>query len=351
MKSKIILLGTVAALSISAASQSSAHHQGWYVGLEAGANWIDDTSFAYDIGNPPSGFPVFTGTMSFDTGWAGLGTVGYSFDSNWRIEGEFGYRQNDTDTFFGGKFAPTIRSGELTEYTAMVNVLYDIPVSEKMYFTLGAGAGADFSQIDDGLFGDDDDTSFAYQGIAGLTYALNDRLDLTLTYRYLHVNDPQYSDFNGRATEAYSFDDLEKHTVTVGLRYDLYADEVPPPPAPPPPPPPEPEQVKQFIVFFGFNKSNLTPEALDVIKEAAVAAKEQGSVTILVVGHTDTVGSNKYNDALSLRRSASVKKGLVGQGIPADKITTSGKGESELLVQTGDNVKEPQNRRATIDLH
>lgn len=113
----------------------------------------------------------------------------------------------------------------------------------------------------------------------------------------------------------------------------------------------EPEQAKQFIVFFGFNKSNLTPEALDVIKEAAAAAKQQGSATILVVGHTDTVGSNKYNDALALRRSGSVKKGLAVQGIPADMITTSGKGETELLVQTGDNVKEPQNRRATIDLN
>ena len=230
--------------------------------------------------------------------------------------------------------------------------LYDIPVAEKLNFTIGAGAGADFSRFDDGSGFKDDDTSFAYQAIAGLSYALTDRLDLTLTYRYLHVNTPSYSDTVGRFSEAYALEDLEKHTVTVGLRYDLYADEVPMA-APPPPPPPAPmaEPTKQFIVFFGFNKSNLTPEALDVIREAAAAAKSQGAASILVVGHTDTVGSNKYNDALSLRRSGSVKKGLVGEGIPADKITATGKGESELLVKTDDNVKEPQNRRGVINLN
>jgi outer membrane protein OmpA-like peptidoglycan-associated protein len=53
---------------------------------------------------------------------------------------------------------------------------------------------------------------------------------------------------------------------------------------------------------------------------------------------------------LSMRRSQSVKDGLIANGIGADMITTGGRGEAELMVQTGDSVKEPQNRRATIDL-
>jgi outer membrane protein OmpA-like peptidoglycan-associated protein len=52
-----------------------------------------------------------------------------------------------------------------------------------------------------------------------------------------------------------------------------------------------------------------------------------------------------------MRRSHSVKDGLTANGIPANAISTAGKGESELMVQTGDGVKEPQNRRATIDLN
>ena len=89
---------------------------------------------------------------------------------------------------------------------------------------------------------------------------------------------------------------------------------------------------------------------MGVVTEAAAAAKKYGSASISVVGHTDTVGSNDYNMRLSMRRSQAVKDGLMANGIAADMITTGGRGEAELMVQTGDSVKEPQNRRATIDL-
>jgi outer membrane protein OmpA-like peptidoglycan-associated protein len=132
----------------------------------------------------------------------------------------------------------------------------------------------------------------------------------------------------------------------VGLRFDLQRDVA----APERPRQPDAAAPKQFIVFFGFNKSNLTAEAARVVTEAAEAAKKHGSASISVVGHTDTVGSNEYNMRLSMRRSQAVKDGLMANGITADMITTGGRGEAELMVQTGDSVKEPQNRRATIDL-
>jgi outer membrane protein OmpA-like peptidoglycan-associated protein len=354
MKLKIMLLGTVASLSLIAVQESQARHQGWYLGLEAGANWVDDTDFVFDFGNPPSAPPFFASSIDFETGWAALGTIGYAFESHWRIEGEFGYRSNDTDNYLVGPVSTprSRRGGDLTEYTAMVNVLYDIPLSERLDITFGLGAGVDYAEFDDGaIAGNDDDFNFAYQAIAGLSYELTNRLDLTLNYRYLHVDEPEFAGPHLAHVDTYAFEDLEKHTVTVGLRYDLYEDEAPVMAAPPPPPAPAVEPTKQFIVFFGFNKSNLTPEALSVVQEAAAAAKSQGSASIIVVGHTDTVGSNTYNDGLSMRRSGAVKAGLIAEGIAASGITTSGKGESELLVQTGNNAKEPQNRRATIDLN
>jgi OOP family OmpA-OmpF porin len=88
-----------------------------------------------------------------------------------------------------------------------------------------------------------------------------------------------------------------------------------------------------------------------VIGEAVAAAMDTGSASVLVTGHTDTVGSNKYNERLSMRRSNSVKAEMVREGIPTAAITATGKGETELLVQTADGVKEPQNRRASIDLN
>jgi OmpA-OmpF porin, OOP family len=351
MKSKAILLGTVAAVSIAAASQSEARNQGWYVGIEGGANWVDDNDGLLGIN---SGLPFFSETVTYDTGWAVLATVGYAFDNNWRIELEGGYRQNDIDLVSVPAFFST-SGGELNELTVMANVLYDIPLTDRLDLTFGVGAGVDRAEFEPPAFwgGDDDDWNFAYQGIAGLSYAITDRLDLTLTYRYLHVDEPEFTVPGGPnpTPEHWAMEDVEKHTVTVGLRYDLYEDEapLPPPVAPPPPAPPEVEP-KQFIVYFGFNKCNITKEADQVLNEAADAAKADGGARVQIVGHTDTVGSDSYNQKLSNCRANAAKSGLVAKGIPGDAISASGRGETELMVKTGDNVKEPQNRRATIDL-
>jgi outer membrane protein OmpA-like peptidoglycan-associated protein len=108
--------------------------------------------------------------------------------------------------------------------------------------------------------------------------------------------------------------------------------------------------VKTFIVFFDFNQSNLTAEAQAVVTEAVKTAKQQGAVRILVTGHTDTVGSHSYNQGLSERRASSVKEEMMHQGMNADDITTVGKSFDDPLVPTGPGVREPQNRRAVIDL-
>lgn len=345
MKLKALLLGTVAAVSVAAASQQSeARNNGWYIGLEGGANWTGDNDALYGSSTP---VPTTTASIEFDTGWAVLATVGYGFESNWRLELEGGYRSNDADKIitFGSTW-----NGDLDQLSLMANVLYDVPLTERLDLTVGLGAGAVYSQFDDSFSGEDEDLNFAYQAIAGLSYGVTDRLDLTLTYRYQVVSEPEFSlPFPGGA-DSYRFEDVENHTVSVGLRYDLYQDEAPvvmQPPVVPPEPVAEP---KQFIIYFGFNKCNITPEADKVLGEAADAAKSDGAASVQIVGHTDTVGSDSYNNKLSNCRASAAKSGLVSKGVPAGSITASGRGESELLVKTGDNVKEPQNRRATIDL-
>ncbi len=130
---------------------------------------------------------------------------------------------------------------------------------------------------------------------------------------------------------------------------------IPAPPAPPPiaaapPPPPAPDYVKTFMVFFDFDKSNLTPEAQQAVAEAVRTAKDNGPVRIVVTGHTDTVGTFAYNQALSERRAMSVKNAMVAGGLEASMIVTQGKSFSEPLVATGPGIREPQNRRAVIDL-
>lgn len=333
-------MGAVASIALAGAADAG-HFKGWYVGIEGGASWIDDADAVVAFSTSEFGFTTTTpGTFDFDSGWAVFATAGYAFADHWRIEAELGYRGNDT----------TAGAADVGEWSIMLNALYDIPVAPALNVTLGVGAGYDYATLDLGG-ADDSDGNFAYQGIAGLSYALGKRTDLTLTYRYLVVDEPSFAVAAPGGTLIFEVDDVTKHSVTVGLRFDLAPDEEPivaPPPLPPPPPAPPP--VSSYIVFFGFAKCNITSEADAVLSEAASAAKSQGSASIKIVGHTDSVGSVSYNQKLSECRANAAKSNLVSKGIPDGAISTVGKGETELLVQTGDGVKEPQNRRATVDL-
>ncbi len=119
-------------------------------------------------------------------------------------------------------------------------------------------------------------------------------------------------------------------------------------PPPPPPPPPAPASAPSYMVFFDWDRSNLSQQALSTIQQAAAAFKANGSPRITAIGHTDTSGPANYNMALSLRRANAVRDALVSDGVPAGAISVIGKGEEGLLVPTADGVREPQNRRVEI---
>ena len=137
---------------------------------------------------------------------------------------------------------------------------------------------------------------------------------------------------------------LKKLLAVVAFAFLVGACAEEPPPAAPPPPPP----VRNFLVFFDFDKSTLTPRAMDIVKEAARVAKAGENARVTCTGHTDTAGPAAYNMALSLRRANTVKDALVREGVAATSITVIGRGEEALLVATKDGVREPQNRRVEI---
>ena len=103
-----------------------------------------------------------------------------------------------------------------------------------------------------------------------------------------------------------------------------------------------------YMVFFDFNKSDLTQDAVAIVGQAAKNAGPAKATEITVTGHTDTVGSDAYNMRLSRRRAESVAAQLEKDGIPSSEIELVAKGKHDLLVPTKDGVKEPQNRRVTI---
>jgi hypothetical protein len=102
------------------------------------------------------------------------------------------------------------------------------------------------------------------------------------------------------------------------------------------------------MVFFDWDRYNLSAQAVQTVQQAAASFKSRGSARITATGHTDTSGSEAYNMALSLRRANAVKNQLVTEGVPAPAINVIGRGEANPLVATGDGVREPQNRRVEI---
>jgi outer membrane protein OmpA-like peptidoglycan-associated protein len=107
-------------------------------------------------------------------------------------------------------------------------------------------------------------------------------------------------------------------------------------------------QAPSFMVFFEWDKSDLSPAALDTIRRAAAAYRTKGGAQIKASGHTDRSGPEVYNMALSLRRANAVRDALVREGVRPTDISVVGLGESQPLVPTADGVREAQNRRVEI---
>lgn len=345
MKLRMVVLAGAAALFVSPALAGD----GWYLGLGAGWDHLRDPKI---VGSGIDGKLASKDSAIFGA------TVGYKFDAPLRVEFETAWDRHGTGDFqSGGASFPS--SGHAEVGSAMINAIYDVHVLPHVRISLGAGAGAGNSRIKfdnpfgAGHFSTRSGTRFMWQAIGGLTYEASPNFDLFVDYHYRNLR----TGSNNSIAALLESHNLAEHVVMAGMRWypGVEREEVayqappPPPPAPPPPPPP-PAPVKTFIVFFDFNKSNLTPEAVSVVGEAVKTAQQTGAVRIVVTGHTDTVGSDSYNQALSERRARSVKNQMVADGMSASEISTVGKSFHDPLVPTGPGVREPQNRRAVIDL-
>jgi outer membrane protein OmpA-like peptidoglycan-associated protein len=120
----------------------------------------------------------------------------------------------------------------------------------------------------------------------------------------------------------------------------------PPPPAPSPAPPP----LHNFVVYFNFDKSDLTPDARKTVQDAAATFRQSGSARIAIDGYTDLAGSAIYNLKLSKRRADAVHAYLVQLGVPDTAIAENWHGKEHPAVPTPDGTREPRNRRVEIVL-
>jgi len=182
-------------------------------------------------------------------------------------------------------------------------------------------------------------------------------LSLTAEYRFLGTLQPRVGanlrigGSDGPVVLSRRFDSGNyNHSALLGIRY-AFNQPVPPPfLAPAPAPPVASTPSRTYLVFFDWDRADLTDRARQVVAEAAQATGRVQVTRIEVAGRTDASGTQRYNQELSIRRAQNVASELVRLGVARQAITVQGFGESQPLVQTADGVREPQNRRVEIVL-
>jgi outer membrane protein OmpA-like peptidoglycan-associated protein len=124
-----------------------------------------------------------------------------------------------------------------------------------------------------------------------------------------------------------------------------------PPPArapEPPPPPPVKEKIVLRGVHFNFNKATIRPEDMPILDQAAETLKEHGTIAVTVEGNTDNIGSEAYNEKLSVRRATAVRDYLAQHGIAVSRMTVVGKGASNPVASNDTEDGRAQNRRVEL---
>ncbi len=367
MKLRIALLAaTGLALPLAALAQPIS---GLYVAGGAGFN-LQQSQFE----RPSSGLGTPGYKTNFDLGGTGVISLGYGLGNGFRVEIEGNYRYDHVNRFSGGPIPVTEATGAHQEtYGVMGNVLYDIPLNAPVYPYIGVGVGDEWTTLTNFQVTANNGSSYTksnstasnlgYQAIVGVAYPVQQMpgLSLTAEYRFMGVVTPEgYHGTSvttlpggGTHTALGNWDTINNynHSILVGLRYAFGV--TPPPPPPPAPAPaavPAPAPARTYLVFFDWDKADLTNRARDIIKEAADASTHVQTTTIEVNGYTDLSGTAKYNMGLSIRRADAVKAELIRDGVPANEIEAQGFGETHPLVPTANGVREPQNRRVEIIL-
>jgi OOP family OmpA-OmpF porin len=343
MTFKNLLIMSASVIALIPAAAIAEMDGNWYAGLGAGAAFEHDASFTRGVAR---------NSVDFDWGWGAEGALGYRYDNGFRTELEIAYRgNNDVDSISG----TTTPNGDSSSWAAMANVLYDIDMFDNTRFMpyIGVGAGVIKSNYDNvgpalGLSTRIDDSSFdfGYQAMAGLTYKATDMLDLYAQYKYTSAINPDYDAIAVTNVDG----DYDVSTIMAGVRFNFGAPATAPVAMAEPAPEPAPvsQTSRSYIVFFDFNRSDLTPEAREIIRQAAADAKAGNAINMDVRGHADRSGSDMYNQKLSERRAEAVRAELASNGVNINSVGTAALGEREPLVPTKDGMKEPQNRRAEI---
>jgi len=290
--------------------------------------------------------------------------AGYDF-GRLRLEAEVAYRRSNVrrtaidlgGTNFPGLTGQSTSAGDVSALAWMANATVDILPQSRITPYIGVGIGGALLQLENFAaagtsFVNHSDVEVAYQGIAGVRYQIAPSVSMTLDYRFFSTTTADLHDTKGAKFSV----PYRSHNVIFGIAYHFGAPALPPPPAPgpiaapaPPAPAPAPAPpLRNFVVYFNFDKSDLTPDARKTVQDAATTFRQSGSARISIDGYTDLSGSALYNLKLSKRRADTVQAYLVQLGVPDTAIAESWHGKENPAVPTPDGTREPRNRRVEV---
>ncbi len=335
---------------------------GLYISLGGGGNILRDEHLVNANGASSDA------RLRSRDGEVGVVALGYGLGNGIRLEIEGDYRNNRFSQGRGFGF-PAAAGGNEEKYGPMVNVLYDLTGLISFPYAApyaGVGVGYQWTKFGDvhtyggptgfpRLDSNDSRGALAYQAIIGavIPFQFLPQLATTIEYRFLGQTDRTY-DFTGTAAPGagvpgrVKFGNDFNHSLLIGVRYNFGAPAVEPPAAPMPTAAPAPAAARSYLVFFDWDRATLTERARAIVKEAADNSTRVQYTRLEVNGYTDTSGTPTYNQGLSVRRARTVAAELVRDGVPQNAIDIKGLGETNLLVPTGNGVREPQNRRVEI---
>ncbi len=380
IRSAMLAAAISAAALLGAAGAASAQAvDGLYIGAGAGLNLLQNNTVSVDampgrsVGNGSGVASSATGKIPWGYGYVLTGSVGYGVGNGVRLELEGSYRNANQDhTNSGG-------GGQQTQYGVMGNVLYDVDVGLNwLYPYVGLGAGyhlVSWSNVSLAVSGIDYGTNptiatssqtlggLAYQAMIGASFPVTyvPGLAVTAEYRYMNMASSRSFKANGytqyiSATQPNNTTHIHQpsdanHSFMLGIRYAFNTPETAPVARPPlvqPMPVPVAIPSRTYLVFFDWDRADLTPRARDIIAEAVRNSARIPHTRIEVTGHADRSGTAQANQLLSLRRAQAVASELQRWGVPPQAIDIHAVGDTRPLSPTDVGVREPQNRVVEI---
>ncbi len=337
----------VAALAVAAATLSTnAFAQTWWDGFELGVQG------GYGWGESKGHVTGFANGYHFGTaGGMGGGHIGYNWQTGPWVLGIEGDAEGGDIS--GHKIFPAVgtRISSTMDFDASIRGKLGFAWDRSLIYATG---GAAFGDVTTGYqapigtsVGRPSAVRLGWTGGAGFAYAFTTNWEGDVEYRYTDLG-TQHHNFGGGITDN---NQVDFNMIRVGLTYRFAPPPPPPPMAPMPvvaPAPPPPMMARTFLVFFDFDRYNLTPDARRVIDAAASTYKSGGHARIDVSGFTDLAGTQAYNLRLSQRRADAVAGYLMKQGVPKNVMDVKWFGKEHPRVPTPDGVREPQNRRVEI---